>query len=215
VLIVLLPLATLGPVPTHAVAAVGRPAANTVVPSEPVHRGPVVGARLRDTATLSSGFDPTGTIVFTIYGPDDPHCAGRGTTVGAPVPVRGNGPYQTTAPFIPTRAGTYEWVARYSGDVNNQPAADPCGAERVVIGAGCDKRDDDGFGFGDADRGNFGRGNTGHDNFGDGNRGDGNFGDCNDGDDNFGGFNDGDRNFGDHNDGNDNFGDDKGGNARF
>jgi hypothetical protein len=59
----------------------------------PMQPNPVVGTPLRDTATISGGFQPTGTLTFTIYGPNDPNCSGSGTVVGYPIPVAGNGSY--------------------------------------------------------------------------------------------------------------------------
>jgi hypothetical protein len=91
--------------------------------------GPVVvgsGARLTDSATLSGGFSPTGTITFTLTGPN-------GATVDTEVvTVSGNGTYGTPRGFVPTAAtgaGTYQWVASYSGDVNNRTAASTPGSE--------------------------------------------------------------------------------------
>jgi virginiamycin B lyase len=41
---------------------------------------------------------------------------------------------RTTSPsFTPAQAGTYYWVASYSGDTNNNPAVTNCGDEPVVI----------------------------------------------------------------------------------
>ena len=50
--------------------------------------------------------------------------------------VSGNGDYQSE-PFSPTEAGTYRWVASYSGDNNNEPVATSCGepGEDVAVAA--------------------------------------------------------------------------------
>ena len=85
-----------------------------------------IGAPISDTATLSNGFMPTGTITFTLFGPNDPTCAGVPVFTST-VPVNGNGDYNS-GPFTPTLPGSYQWVAVYSGDVNNAPATSPCGA---------------------------------------------------------------------------------------
>ncbi|HEX2054381.1 MAG TPA: Ig-like domain repeat protein [Actinomycetota bacterium] len=92
-----------------------------------------IGNPISDTATLSGGFNPTGTITFTAYGPDDPTCTGEPAFTST-VPVNGNGTYQS-GDFTPTAPGTYQWVAVYSGDANNAPAASPCGDpnEDVVV----------------------------------------------------------------------------------
>ena len=72
---------------------------------------------LTDTAVLAGGYNPTGTITFTLF-----------TTAAASVDtetvtVNGNGTYTTPTGFtLPTSAavtGTYQWDASYSGDANN------------------------------------------------------------------------------------------------
>jgi len=75
---------------------------------------------LRDSATLSDGSNPTGTITFTLIAPG-------GLTVDTEtVAVNGDGTYTTptgfTLPTAGTVAGTYSWNATYSGDPNNNPA---------------------------------------------------------------------------------------------
>ncbi len=86
---------------------------------------------LTDSAVLSGGSDPTGTITFTLSGPS-------GKTVDTEsVPVHGNGTYATpsgyTLPESGTVAGTYTWAASYNGDDNNNPANDQGGAEQTVV----------------------------------------------------------------------------------
>lgn len=84
-----------------------------------------IGQSIVDEATLSGGDNPTGTIVFRAYGPDDADCAGAPAFVSAPVTVAGNGTY-TSAPFMPSVAGTYRWIASYSGNARNQAASNGC-----------------------------------------------------------------------------------------
>ena len=78
---------------------------------------------LTDSATLSGGSNPSGTITFTLYAP------GSNTRVDKEtVNVKnGDGTYTTpngyTLPNNPT-PGVYQWDATYSGDGNNQPASD-------------------------------------------------------------------------------------------
>jgi hypothetical protein len=93
----------------------------------------VVGGQIRDTATLAGGQGPTGTIIFRAYGPNDVNCSGVPAFTDT-VPVSGNGPHESGA-FSPTQPGDYRWVAEYSGDANNEPAASPCNApnERVTV----------------------------------------------------------------------------------
>jgi hypothetical protein len=93
-----------------------------------------VGVSLFDTATLGYGSNPTGWITFRLFSPFDPACA------GAPVfswntPVNGNGYYQSGS-WVSLWAGTYRWIASYSGDANNNPVttacADPGGVASVA-----------------------------------------------------------------------------------
>ena len=99
--------------------------------------GDVVGVAVTDSATLSGGFNPTGTIVFRLYGPSGPVVCNAGNEVfaSAPIAVNGNGIYGPSGSFTPTIAGTYRWIATYSGDANNAGIAGVCGAanETVVI----------------------------------------------------------------------------------
>ena len=96
--------------------------------------GPVtVGSDIHDTATIEGLIDPTktATINFKLYGPDDPTCTheplngagGQDVTVD-----KGNGEYESPA-FTTHQAGSYHWVAHYSGDENNEEADSACGDE--------------------------------------------------------------------------------------
>jgi hypothetical protein len=97
----------------------------------------VTGSALNDSAKLMSGASPTGTITLKLY---DPH----GHLVYTDhVTVSGNGSYTTAAGdrpggFIPSVAGTYRWVAAYSGDSINNAVRSRKGAEleRAVYGFG-------------------------------------------------------------------------------
>ena len=79
---------------------------------------------LSDTATLSGGYNETGTITFTLTAPN-----GTTTTVGT-VTVSGNGTY-TSPTVTATQVGTYVFHANYSGDSLNNAAVDN-GNERIV-----------------------------------------------------------------------------------
>jgi uncharacterized repeat protein (TIGR01451 family) len=85
----------------------------------------VLGAgSLSDSATLSGGSSPTGTITFNLYGPDNATCSGTPVFTSTKT-VSGNGTY-TSDSFTPTAAGTYRWIANYSGDANNNATANNC-----------------------------------------------------------------------------------------
>jgi uncharacterized repeat protein (TIGR01451 family) len=92
-----------------------------------------IGGTVTDTATLSGGFNPAGTLTFSIYGPADTTCSQTplATTTAT---VGGNGTY-ASGPFTPAHAGTYRFVARYSGDAQNDPVSGACNdaGESVVV----------------------------------------------------------------------------------
>src|SRR5262249_22762946 len=80
---------------------------------------------------LSGGYNPTGTITFTLVY--------NGSTVDTEtVTVSGNGSYTTpngfTLPISGTVTGTYQWNAVYNGDGNNNTTSENNNtAERVVV----------------------------------------------------------------------------------
>jgi hypothetical protein len=86
---------------------------------------------LSDSATLSGGSNPTGTITFTLTAP------GGSIFDTETVTANGNGNYATPVGFtlstIGTVAGTYSWNATYSGDLNNNAAT--ASPEQTVVSA--------------------------------------------------------------------------------
>ena len=94
-----------------------------------------LGQPISDTATLSGGDNPTGTITFNVYGPDDEDCSGEPAFTSV-VDVNGNGDYSSdptpsdlSDDFVPEAAGTYRWTADYSSDDNNDAVTSACNAE--------------------------------------------------------------------------------------
>lgn len=83
-----------------------------------------LGQSISDSATLTTGGNPTGTITFRLYGPNDNTCAGTPVFTSV-VGVNGNSTY-FSQPFTPTAAGVYRWIASYSGDGNNPAASGAC-----------------------------------------------------------------------------------------
>ncbi|HVL28265.1 MAG TPA: Ig-like domain-containing protein, partial [Acidimicrobiales bacterium] len=100
-------------------------AADPTLTAQASPSGNPVGVAIFDFATLGGGDNPTGTITFELYGPDNPTCAGPPIFTSSE-PVAGNGNYQSDS-FTTQEAGTYRWIARYSGDAQNSPAATACG----------------------------------------------------------------------------------------
>ena len=92
-----------------------------------------LGGTINDSATLSGGFNPTGTITFKLYGVTDQTCAGAPIFTMA-VPV--SKPATVSTPVKPTVAGTYHFIATYNGDAANNPVSTGCGdaGAAVVVG---------------------------------------------------------------------------------
>ena len=69
-----------------------------------------LGSSTHDTATLSGGTNPTGSMIFKLFGPSDSTCSAAPAFISPVTTVSGNGNY-TSPNFTPTAAGTYSWVA--------------------------------------------------------------------------------------------------------
>jgi LPXTG-motif cell wall-anchored protein len=113
----------------------------TVVPASPAlttQASPPItlGGQITDTANLTGGVGPTGTVIFKFFPPADTNCAGPPVFTSPPVAVTGPGSY-TSAPFTPTVAGTYRTIAAYSGNAANAPVTTKCNDnnESVVVNA--------------------------------------------------------------------------------
>lgn len=82
------------------------------------------GTSVSDTATLtgaSGGPLPTGTVTFSVFGPNDATCSGAPQTSTTGV---SNG--TATAAFPAAAAGSYRFTASYSGDTNYQSRLAQC-----------------------------------------------------------------------------------------
>jgi Ca2+-binding RTX toxin-like protein len=79
---------------------------------------------LTASATLTGGYSPSGSITFTLTGPSN-------TTYTETDPVNSNRTASTSG-YLPTAAGSYQWVATYSGDSNNSNASTPNSAAVTV-----------------------------------------------------------------------------------
>ena len=98
------------------------------------------GNKLFDSAIITGGADPTGSITFYLFAPGASSATPLSDAVYSDtVPVNGNATYDTntgTNPggFTPTVPGTYQWVAVYSGDANNNPVTGHFGDEPWTVG---------------------------------------------------------------------------------
>lgn len=111
---------------------------NLAAPALTTQASPPVtlGGTISDTATLSGGVTPTGSVTFTFYAPADTTCAAAPVFTSPAVAVKGAGSY-TSAPYTPTVTGTFRTIASYSGDSNNLPVKTKCNdnGESVVVSA--------------------------------------------------------------------------------
>ena len=77
----------------------------------------VVGASIADKATVTGGYNPTGTVTFNALQQPRRPPARR----CSPTPRRSSAASPPRPATPPTATGTYYWVATYNGDTNNSP----------------------------------------------------------------------------------------------
>ena len=99
----------------------------------------VVGTQIKDQANVSNAANgqpnsAAGSVTFNLYGAQDTSCASApvatsqsNLTVGQPWSVAYSQLYTVT------QVGTYHWMDKYSGDLNDQGATSPCSAEPVQV----------------------------------------------------------------------------------
>jgi hypothetical protein len=99
------------------------------------HSSTAVGSPISDTATLTGGSSPTGSISWNVYAASDSSCATPLNTSSLTAAVAGNSSYNSPT-FTPSVAGSYKWVATYSGDANNVSVSNSCSdpAEVSTVG---------------------------------------------------------------------------------
>ena len=86
-------------------------------------QGAKSGGQISDTATVTGGDHPTGTVSFYLSTPDDPDCEAPVLESTVPL-VDGSG---IATPVSETTPGVYHWIAVYSGDQNNEGVTGSCG----------------------------------------------------------------------------------------
>src|ERR1019366_4281683 len=101
--------------------------------------GGPVGTQIHDSAQVSGGDNPTGTVTFTLFAPSNTNCAsnenGSGSVQSVTVALGSDGSASSaSSPFTSTTVGTSNWIATYSGDANNKGASTSCSSEPVNIG---------------------------------------------------------------------------------
>jgi CSLREA domain-containing protein len=89
-----------------------------------------VGGSAADTAAVSGGDDPSGTVTFNLY--DNPN--GTGTPLFTDTEPLSGGT-ATSKRYTTAGTGTDYWVATYNGDRNNNPVASGLAEEPVSVSA--------------------------------------------------------------------------------
>jgi hypothetical protein len=81
---------------------------------------------LTSKATLADSYQPSGDVVFRLYGPGDEDCSAAPVFESDPVAPNGNAEVDSPG-FNVDELGTYRWTVSYEGDSMNRPAASGCG----------------------------------------------------------------------------------------
>jgi hypothetical protein len=123
-------LTATSPKATASLTLLGQTLASPALSTSPDPASGPIGTVLQDTASLSGGSSPTGSIEFNLYATKD--CSGTAVDTEK-VPVSGDGPYSTSTGYKTAAAGTYQWTAAYSGDASNSPVNTACGDEPVTV----------------------------------------------------------------------------------
>ena len=93
-----------------------------------------VGVAIYDFATLGNASNPSGTITFTLFGPDDVTCSGSPLFTSTKS-VSANGNYESDR-FTSTVAGDYRWIAAFSGNATEPPLRTECDDPAQVVSVG-------------------------------------------------------------------------------
>ncbi len=112
----------------------GNTAPSLPTPPTPMTPAPTTTSlTMTDSATLSGGYNPTGTITFYLFAPGvTPNPTDSNNVYSDTVTVDGNGTYSSGG-YVPTTAGIDQWVALYSGDPNNNGVTSAYGSEPETV----------------------------------------------------------------------------------
>src|SRR5947209_4488844 len=88
----------------------------------------VVGSSIADKATVTGGFNPTGTVTFNLYNNSN----GTGTPLFTDTEALVSG-MATSAGYTATATGTDYWVATYNGDSPNSAVTSGTALEPVIL----------------------------------------------------------------------------------
>jgi hypothetical protein len=97
--------------------------------------GGTVGVSISDTATVSGGYSPTGTVTFNLYAPGVDPTTGQPIFTDANEPLLSGGVAKSTS-YATTAVGTYHWVATYNGnDTDNSVSSGATDEPAVTVKA--------------------------------------------------------------------------------
>jgi NADPH-dependent 2,4-dienoyl-CoA reductase/sulfur reductase-like enzyme len=88
-----------------------------------------VGSSIAGQATVSGGYQPSGTITFKLYG----NSTATGTPLFTDTKTLSSGS-ATSGSYATTATGTFYWVAKYNGDANNSSISSGTAAAPVTVG---------------------------------------------------------------------------------
>ena len=88
----------------------------------------IVGNSIADQATVSGGYNPTGTVTFNLYN----NSTASGTPLFTATATLVSG-VATSTGYTATATGTFYWVATYNGDTNNKSVTSGVALEPVTI----------------------------------------------------------------------------------
>jgi hypothetical protein len=91
-----------------------------------------VGTTIADSATVSGGKSPTGTVTFSLY---DNSTASGTPLLTSTQPLSGGSASSIPVESTAATPGTYYWVATYNGDANNNSVTSTASGEPLVISA--------------------------------------------------------------------------------
>jgi hypothetical protein len=104
------------------------PAATPTITTSQQAATAVVGTSIADQATVTGGFNPTGTVTFNLYN----NSSGTGTPLFTDTEPLSSG-MATSKSLVATTTGTDYWVATYNGDSNNASVTSGTALEPVAI----------------------------------------------------------------------------------
>jgi hypothetical protein len=105
-------------------------AANPMLTTSQLPASATVGTVIGDQATVSGGFNPTGTVTFNLYS----NPSGTGTPLFTDTEALVSGT-ATSRGYTATASGTDYWVATYNGDSNNAPISSGAASAPVTLTA--------------------------------------------------------------------------------